>query len=166
MSYKHRELVGPSKSRTVFQRHFNPVAMMIVITIIISIVSWGAKARLTASADRNTPSPASQSSLVQSHQREHPPLPTNIQVQTFSLGQDGFEPKQINREPGPFVLGIDSRSQSASFEFVREDGRRAVEIKWPKGQIRWRKLVNLPPGNYLLKEINHPDWTAQITIDK
>jgi hypothetical protein len=66
------------------------------------------------------------------------------------------------------VLGIDNyhRVGNPRFELVREDGNTVHEIKWTPGQTRYRKLLHLPPGNYLLKEVDHPDWTAQIIIGK
>jgi hypothetical protein len=151
MLCKRRESVRPVRLRTFVRPHLNPLVAMVIIVAAIFILSWGAKARLT-------PNP----------QRDHAPIPTNIQVQTFTLGFNGFEPKEIDRRPGPFVLGINvyNRTSDTSFELVREDGNRVHEVKWPQGQPRYRKLMNLPPGRYLLKEVNHPDWTARITIGK
>lgn len=131
------------------------IAMIGIITII-SMVAWGAKARFMAGMDQATIA-----------QRDKAPIPTNIQVETFRLGLTGFEPREITLRPGPFVLGIDNYgSRNASFELVSEDGKRAHEIKWPMGQTRYRKLLNLPPGNYVLRDVTDPNWTAQITIGK
>jgi len=167
--YKRRESVGPARLRMFYRSRFNPMVAMVIVVAAISILSWDSKARLTAGVDRTSTSPNPQPLWVsQSNQRENAPLPTNIQVETFTVGLDGFAPKRINRRPGPFVLGIDNytRFRNASFELVREDGSKVHEIKWPSGRVRHRQLINLPRGNYLLKEANHPDWTAQITIGK
>lgn len=155
MLYIRKELVGPARLRMFVRRHRNP---LVVIVAVVCILAWGAKARLTAGVDRTIPPNA---------QRNNAPIPTNIQVETFRLGFNGFEPKEITRRPGPFVLGIDNyNSRNASFELVRDDGNTAHKINWPTGQTRYRKLLHLPPGDYLLREVNHPDWTAQITIGK
>jgi hypothetical protein len=160
MLYKRRESAGPVRLRMFVRRHLNPLVAMVIIVAAILILSWGAKARLRPGIDRRPTAP--------NQHRDHAPIPTNIQVETFTLGFNGFEPKVISRSPGPFVLGINgyNRTRDTSFELVSEDGDRVHEVKWPHGQPRYRKLMNLPPGNYLLKEVNHPDWTAQITIGR
>ena len=153
----------------ICRRRFMPLLSVAVVVAALSILSWGVKARFATLADKTSTSGNVQPSLmVQSGRRETTPIPTNIQVETFRLGVNGFEPKQIERRPGPFVLGIDNydRFGAAAFELVHKDGNRVHEIKWPIGQNRYRKLMNLPPGNYLLRDVNHPDTTAQITIGK
>ena len=158
MFYRRKALAGPARLRMFVRHHLNPLVTMVVILAAVCILALGAKARLTASGDQTIPPNA---------QRNNVPIPSNIQVETFRLGFNGFEPKEITRRPGPFVLGIDNYNfRNASFELVREDGNTAHEINWPTGKTRYRKLLNLPPGNYLLREVNHPDWTAQIIIGK
>lgn len=155
MFFNRAGLVAASTLRTFVRRHLKPLLLTIGIIAIVAMVAWGAKSRLTGVERLPFPHP------------QRAPIPTNIQVETFRFTFDGFEPREINRQPGPFVLGIDNyRSTNASFELVREDGNRVQEIQWPRGQNRYRKLLHLPPGNYLLKELNHPDWTARINIGK
>ena len=158
MIYRRKEVFGGLRLRMFVRRHCNPLVAIIVVVTMISILSWGAKARWASIDGTSTASTV---------QRDKVPIPTNIQVETFTLGFDGFEPKQIDRRPGPFVLGINNYTRSrASFELVREDGNRVHEIKWPSGQTRYRKLMNLPAGDYRLRDVNHPDWTARIIIGK
>ena len=167
--FYRRESVGPSIFQRICRPRFMPAVSAAVVVGALLILSWGVKARLSARNDLTSMLPNAQtSSMGQSGRGQNTPIPNNIQVETFRFGFNGFEPKQIERRPGPFVLGIDNynRSRIASFELVHEDGKKSHDIKWPTGQTRYRKLLNLPPGNYLLREVNHPDWTAQITIGK
>jgi hypothetical protein len=46
----------------------------------------------------------------------------------------------------------------------RLDGNRFHQVRMPKGRIRWNPLLDLPPGDYVLGEQNHPDWVCRIKL--
>jgi hypothetical protein len=37
-------------------------------------------------------------------------------------------------------------------------------VGFRKGQVKWIEQFNLPPGDYVLTEANHPDWKCSITL--
>jgi hypothetical protein len=78
----------------------------------------------------------------------------------------GFEPREITRPSGKFVLGIDSRllNEEFSFELLLENGHGVRQLKMTKGQLRSRKLLNLPAGRYVLRVAEHPEWTCSIVL--
>jgi hypothetical protein len=39
-------------------------------------------------------------------------------------------------------------------------------LKLEKGQIRLRKLLNLPEGRYVLRAVDHPEWTCTILLSQ
>lgn len=89
-----------------------------------------------------------------------------IESEVFTLRPTGFEPSQITRPTGAFVLAVDNRSglEEIRLRLDREDGSRADQISIPGKKLDWREVVNLSPGNYLLREVNHSDWLCRITI--
>ena len=82
------------------------------------------------------------------------------------LTPTGFEPNELERSAGKFILGIDNRirSEEFSFEVVQENGHKVRQLKLPKGEIRLRKMLNLPAGRYSLREVDHPEWSCSIVL--
>jgi hypothetical protein len=100
-------------------------------------------------------------------QHEPPtPAPASITVETVRLTPTGFEPNELERSAGKFILGIDNRirSEEFSFEVVQENGHKVRQLKLPKGEIRLRKMLNLPAGRYSLREVDHPEWSCSIVL--
>ena len=125
-------------------------------------VSWFRSVPTTsAQVAANSPGPN-----VRQNQRAATPAPSSITVDTLTLTPLGFEPKEITRPAGMFVLGVDNRlpAEQFSFELVRENGHGVRQLKMPKGQIRLRKLLNLPAGRYFLRVADHPEWTCSIVL--
>jgi hypothetical protein len=102
----------------------------------------------------------------QRNQRPAIPAPDSMSVDTVTLTGLGFEPREITRPSGMFVLGIDNRliNEQFSFELVRENGHQGRQLKMKKGEIRLRKLLNLQAGSYTLTVADHPEWTCRIVL--
>lgn len=96
------------------------------------------------------------------------PAPSSITVETLTLTPRGFEPNEINRSAGMFILGVNNRiiGEQFSFELLRENGHRVHQFKMTKGQMRLRKQLNLPSGRYSLKAVDHPEWTCSIVLSR
>ena len=85
-----------------------------------------------------------------------------------TLKPTGFEPAELTRPRGPFLLMVDNRSNNPNllFHLDGESGKREHEQQTRKGgKLDWNKVVDLPPGRYLLTEANHPNWICKITIE-
>lgn len=82
------------------------------------------------------------------------------------LSPTGFEPNEITRPRGLFLLVVNNRSNNPdiSLRLDHESGRRAHEKHLRGGKIDWREPLDLAPGRYVLSEANHPEWTCSITI--
>jgi hypothetical protein len=89
-----------------------------------------------------------------------------VEVEPTTLRTEGFEPARITRPQGRFLLAVDNRSQVPDLVFVldRVAGIRQVEKRMRGRQLRWRQLLDLSPGDYLLTEANHPAWRCVIRI--
>jgi len=85
-----------------------------------------------------------------------------------TLTPTGFEPAELTRSRGAFLLMVDNRSNNPDllFHLDAEHGKREHEQQTRKGgRLDWNKVLDLPPGRYLLTEANHPNWVCQITIE-
>lgn len=78
----------------------------------------------------------------------------------------GFEPQEINRPAGRFFLVVINRSGSldADIRLNRVVGNNQQLVPLLRGNKGWRQEVDLPPGVYVLTEVNHEDWSCRITI--
>ena len=121
-----------------------------------------------AGAAVSSPTVAKALSQVNQVQAKATPTPVTIEAEPITLKPSGFEPSEIRRTASPFVLAINNRSRLAdvSFELFKEDGHKTHDVKGPKGQVHPMKLIDLPPGNYLLKEVNHPEWVCRIVLSR
>ncbi len=84
-----------------------------------------------------------------------------------TLKPTGFEPAELTRPRGMFLLIVDNRSNNPDllFRLDGENGKREHEQQTRKGgRLDWNKPLDLPPGRYLLTETNHPEWVCKITI--
>lgn len=84
-----------------------------------------------------------------------------------TLKPTGFEPAELTRSRGAFLLMVDNRSNNPDllFQLNSEHGKREHEQQTRRGgRLDWNKVLDLPPGRYLLTEANHPEWVCQITI--
>lgn len=91
-----------------------------------------------------------------------------VEAELITIRPTGFEPAQITRAGGRFVLAVDNRSgfEEVDLQLNRETGSREREALVHRKQLDWREFVDLPPGRYVLKEVNHPDWACLITITR
>src|SRR5215217_6553278 len=89
-----------------------------------------------------------------------------LETELLTLQPTGFEPNEIQRPQGAFVLGVDNRSgvEAIELRLVRADGQRLKALEAPRRKVSWREVVDLVPGQYVLSEASHPEWTCTITI--
>ena len=121
---------------------------LIVAGVLVTILIAG-----IAYARRSTPSLLNQKQV-------------RVETELITLHQTGFEPNEIRRPRGAFILGVDNRSgiESIEFRLMRADGQPVNALRNARRKTSWRDVVDLAPGEYLLSEANHSDWTCKVTI--
>ena len=89
-----------------------------------------------------------------------------LETELLTLQPGGFEPNEIRRPQGAFVLGVDNRTgvETLELRLVRADGQRLRALEARRRKISWREVVDLAPGRYVLSEADHPDWSCTVTI--
>jgi hypothetical protein len=88
------------------------------------------------------------------------------EVEMIKLTAKGFEPAEITRPRGKFLLAVTNRTNlpDLSLRLVHEN-RRSLDTKRLVRDMNWRRVLDLPPGHYSLREASHPDWLCRITIE-
>jgi len=94
--------------------------------------------------------------------------PNMLETQRITLTPMGFEPADITRPAGRFLLAINDRSGQGDKSFVlrRSTGEQLREFRLagtPR-KHEWREVVNLPPGRYLLTDSENPEHICHLLL--
>jgi hypothetical protein len=91
---------------------------------------------------------------------------TLLDAEHITLRSTGFEPNEITRPAGRFLLAVDNLTSMGemSFRLLHQSGTRLRDFPATKGRFRLRQVVDLPPGRYALVEAKHPDWICRVII--
>lgn len=88
-----------------------------------------------------------------------------IETELVTIQSTGFEPTEIKRPAGKFLLEVDNRSEKeVDLRFDRPDGGRASEVRMRLTGPEWSRALDLPPGEYILSEANHPNWICRVKL--
>lgn len=90
-----------------------------------------------------------------------------LEAEVITITPRGFEPAEIIRPAGRFLLAIQdtSRLKELTLRVSRETDGTQFLVPTRKQRRVWRDVVNPPPGRYVLTEANHPEWRCLITIE-
>jgi|GEM_PF-2947408 len=88
-----------------------------------------------------------------------------------SLHRHGFEPAQLSLIAGKQSIVVYNRTglPEIDLEVQRTNGQgRALGTvkreRAPWTRKSWNGALDLPVGEYQIREVNHPDWVLQLTI--
>jgi|SRR5882672_6675669 len=148
------------------KRVFWPSLVLIVLAVAtIALVSARAKnSRLTRKAQVISTTETSQSAIpVRS---EPGSLQDSMEAELITVLPKGFEPAEIRRPAGKFLLAIDNRSglPEVKLRLVAVAGGSVQDLRIRREKPDLRKVVELGPGVYLLTEANHPGWIGRLII--
>lgn len=93
-------------------------------------------------------------------------MDSKLEAELVTITPTGFEPAEIRRPQGRFLLAIDNRTGLDSIEVYleRETGSRAKDSFARKGKLAWREAIDLPAGTYILRAANDENWRCRITL--
>jgi hypothetical protein len=91
-----------------------------------------------------------------------------LQAELITATPAGFEPAEITRPQGRFLLAIDNRSGLDEIDLYleRETGGRVNVPLSRRGKLAWREAIDLSPGTYILRANNDESWRCRITITR
>jgi hypothetical protein len=88
-----------------------------------------------------------------------------IEGEVIALNATGFEPREISRSAGPFLLLISNYSHLPIATLVLErEGKAIRNIFLAEDKRHWSDTLDLPSGNYVLRETTHSDWHCKINL--
>lgn len=98
----------------------------------------------------------------QMHAQQNGPL----QSELITITPIGFDPAEVTRPAGRFILAVDNRSGLEEVTLVLRDegGQELLRERVPRETLDWSSTVNLAPGSYLLSEADHPAWGCRLTL--
>jgi hypothetical protein len=131
-------------------------AALLLSIVSFSLLLLGARGLPPAVAER-----ALSADKVLAHQEE----PEEV---TLTLRSDGFDPAEVMRPAGRFMLSVDNRSGVDAVTLIlrRGNGSKVVEIKVLNGHGDWGESIELQPGRYTLIEADHPSWKCDFLINE
>jgi len=90
----------------------------------------------------------------------------NVEVELVTLRPAGFEPAEITRPKGPFVLMVDDRTglEKLALTLKKQDGGEVRHLKTDRRKTEWTGLLDLAPGDYLLVATEHAEWTFRVMV--
>ena len=117
--------------------------LIIAIPLVCAAILRGRSASLLSSADN-----------------------TQLEVELVTLRPAGFEPSELTRPKGAFVLFVDDRSgrESSLLLLQRANSERLRAINIQRKKSDWNDVVDLTPGTYVLQDANRSELRCQITI--
>jgi len=89
-----------------------------------------------------------------------------LEVEVITITPGGFEPQQIERPAGPFLLSVTNRSgvDSLNVHVETEQHNSFRERSLPLRTPYWREVIDPPPGRYIVTEATHPEWILTFII--
>lgn len=89
-----------------------------------------------------------------------------VQAEVITITPRGFEPLEITRPAGKFLLVVESQVDlpELTLRLDREQGERLHEVLLKRERPEWSQVLDLPAGTYLMTEANHPDWACRLTV--
>ena len=98
-----------------------------------------------------------------------------IPVVVIHLKPHAMEPKALSIPKGDFYLVLDNKSGARNvFVLVNRDlpnaattnsvAAKVQDLPTKKTNLTTGSVVTLQPGNYVVTELNHPDWKTKLTV--
>ena len=96
------------------------------------------------------------------------PQSDRVESELITILPTGFQPAEITRPPGRFLLAVENRSgiSAVVFQLDAEPGNRIFQVSRTWERADWNEVLHLPPGRYVLTEASHPEWQCVITISQ
>ena len=88
------------------------------------------------------------------------------EAEVITLRPTGFEPSELTRPPGQFLLTINNRTglEEINLSISTDLGGMVRGFRLNEGRLRSGSFQALPPGRYVITETEHPEWTCYLTI--
>jgi hypothetical protein len=89
-----------------------------------------------------------------------------IEAEMVTATPLGFEPAEITRPQGRFLLAVENATGRGDLNLYLEretEGPLNVTLS-RRGRLRWREILDLPAGRYILRSANDESWRCGINL--
>lgn len=135
---------------------------------LLVIVLLAAAVVIVSAATLMRPGPNSKASAQASNVQlpERNRKIAQMESELITITPHGFEPQEITRPAGSFLLFIEDRSgfEQVSPQVSRLAGLRVFSLTISREQPDWSDVLNLQPGVYMVSDPDHPTWLCRVTI--
>ena len=89
-----------------------------------------------------------------------------LESELITITTIGFDPAEVTRPAGRFILAVDNRSGLEEVTIVLRDegGHELLRERVPRETLDWSSTVDLASGSYLLSEADHQTWGCRLTL--
>jgi len=145
---------------------FLKVALLVAVVAAIAGIALAKRSIFPSMVVASAPVNAAKSEAVTPVAAQRPRPIADIESELVTITSHGFEPRQITRPQGRFLLLIDNRSGLATVapRLTPVGGLRLLNLTIPREEPNWSDVLDLQAGVYLLTEANHPAWLCRLTI--
>jgi uncharacterized cupredoxin-like copper-binding protein len=138
----------------------NKTAGPVLLIVLIGTAAVTSAHFISAALAKKVPKAAAVAQSIQP--------PNMLETQRITLTPMGFEPAEVTRPAGRFLLAINDRSGQGDSRFVlrRSTGEqlREFRVAGTPRKHEWREVVNLPPGRYLLSDGDNPEHVCHLLL--
>ena len=131
----------------------------VLIAVVVVTITAGVFAAFRVYAERSSAKP--EPAAAQGKTAE------NLEAEVITILPTGFEPQELSRPAGRFLLLFDNESGMPNLDLrlERTGHPRITEVRLNR-KTEATKVLNLPAGEYQVTEANHPEWTMNLIITK
>ena len=152
---------------TSARSQYRSLSLLGLVVVGSSIAFSGSSSRsLPGSFNKKLNNATAAESLLSSQEGEKK---SDLRVQILTLRPFGFEPNEIKRPKGKFLLAVNDQSQAGedlTFVLTEERGAELKNVKLDlSGKRKWNNLFDLSAGQYRLSVRNHPEWVCNFIIE-
>lgn len=144
------------------------ILLLMAATLISLVVGAMARNRFVASASVPPGAPAAPAMRPMAPATTQGNNPVErLDVELITIRPTGFEPIEITRSTGRFLLVVENRSgfEELHLDVARQHGEHVSDAHFSGHLLDWRGIITLPPGQYLVTEANRPAWHCRITVN-
>jgi|SRR5690349_17382276 len=154
-------------SRIRFTRTTILPALIACIVVAVLLITVSDRSGIwAASKDNARSSPSSDRSLSRATLTPQGKKDQRLEIETVTITPNGFEPQELERTAGPFILSVTNQSgiNALNIRIETEQHERFREKTLPLVTPYWHERIDPPPGKYIITEENHPEWTLTVII--
>lgn len=155
----------PKRFRVILSNRLISVLLLGAFLVVLSALALGARSwRISASARPGPTALTAKLATLASPQGRSPKQ--RIEGEIIGITPHGFEPTEITRPAGAFLVVVDNHSGVPAITLLLNGdvGLPLRNVLVRREKRNWSDVVDLPRGNYTLREAAHPGWVCHITI--